>query len=673
LIYDPVRHQYFQITRMAFDLLALWRPEAVADYLQRASSELDRPVTEAEVDELVSFVTSNHLSSDGQPQDPRSLARQEVQAEPAMFRRIVHNYLFFRVPLVRPHAFLVRTLPFVEWLSTRLAVVVIVLLSLAGLYLTSRQWDQFSVTFLEFLSFEGAVVYGISLALIKALHELGHAYTATRLGIRVNTMGIAFMVMMPVLYSDVTDAWRLQQRKHKLAIDIAGIAVELAIAGLSLFLWAFLPDGPWRSAAFVAATSSLLLGLLVNLNPLMRFDGYHILADVWGVPNLDARSKTLAAWWLRERLFGLDDPPPEMMSRGRRQMLVTYAIAAWIYRQALFIGIAIAVYHMFFKVLGVLLFVIEIWWFVLRPALVEIQLWWSMRDRIYATRRSAISGAILVIVLLIALIPWSGNVSLQAVAIAVPETAIYAPRAAQVTMIHFGDGAKVEIGSRLLDLVSPDLDRQLEQAQLEIKLTRLRLDRIAGDESDRSNRTVLEGELARNQAKVAALEADRVRLHVRAPLSGVVRDVDADLRPGDWLDETTTVARVVAEDQIAARGYVSEDQAWRIQLGARAVFVPEDPLLGRITGEVMEVAKTGSRALDILYLSSVYGGSIPSDRVPDGDVRPRSGKMIVGVKLTHSQLSRVVRGTLHINGRSESFAAGAWRQLLRVLIRESGA
>ncbi len=225
LIYDPVRHRYFHVSKEAFQLLELWRAEPIGDFAARARIELDRSVDPQEVSELAKFLITSNLALEPPSDDPRLLATQEVRTHKALIWRVVHGYLFFTVPIVRPERFLKSTLPFVEPLFSRTAALVLALISIVGLYFASRQWDLFVATFLDFFSLEGAAVYAVTLIAVKTLHELGHAYAATRAGVRVNTMGIAFMVMMPILYTDVTDAWRLRRRRDKLAIDGAGIFV----------------------------------------------------------------------------------------------------------------------------------------------------------------------------------------------------------------------------------------------------------------------------------------------------------------------------------------------------------------------------------------------------------------------------------------------------------------
>ena len=189
---------------------------------------------------------------------------------------------------------------------------------------------------------------------MKVIHEMGHALTAKRYGCRVPSMGIALLVLWPVLYTDVTETWKLVSRRQRLAVGLAGVTAELVFAVFATLAWSFLPDGPVRGAAFILATTSWIATLLLNLSPFMRFDGYFVLSDWLEMPNLHARAFAIARWWLRERLFGLGEPPPEELPPGRRRFLIVFSFATWFYRVTVFLGIAVLVYHFAIKALGIL-------------------------------------------------------------------------------------------------------------------------------------------------------------------------------------------------------------------------------------------------------------------------------------------------------------------------------
>ena len=228
---------------------------------------------------------------------------------------------------------------------------------LAGMWGVSRSWDAFTATLVDMLSWEGLAAYGLTLAAVKTLHEFGHGVTAKRYGCRVPTMGVAFLVLWPVAYTDTNEVWKLTRRDQRLKVAAAGIATELTIAVWAMLAWVWLPDGPLRAMAFLLATTTWVSTVLINASPFMRFDGYFLLSDFLQMPNLHARAFALARWDLRERLFALGEPAPEHFPAARRG-LILFAWATWIYRLVLFLGIAALVYHFFIKALGIFLS----WW-----------------------------------------------------------------------------------------------------------------------------------------------------------------------------------------------------------------------------------------------------------------------------------------------------------------------
>ena len=148
-----------------------------------------------------------------------------------LWKFFLHHYLFFRIPLVAPDAFLRRTLPWAERLFFTKTFLWATLTALVlALYLIGRQWDAFTHTFSHFFSWEGAVMAGLTIACTKVIHELAHAYTAEHFGCRIPHMGIAFMVMMPLLYTDTSAAWRLKSKRQRMAVCAAGVLGELALS-----------------------------------------------------------------------------------------------------------------------------------------------------------------------------------------------------------------------------------------------------------------------------------------------------------------------------------------------------------------------------------------------------------------------------------------------------------
>jgi len=673
-VYDPVRSRYFRIGQVAFELLRHWHLEdwpCIAEAVGRATGR--RP-GDGERDWMVRFLHANMLIRREKPSDVAELETVGRAGRKSWLHGALHHYLFFRIPLVRPQRFLEATFPAVRLLMSKPAMVILLLMAVIGGYLALRQWDVYLATFMNFTNVEGLVWYGAALAFAKIFHELGHAYTAVRYGCRVPTMGIAFLVMWPVLYTDTSDTWRLTRRSRRLTVGAAGMAVELSLAVFATFLWSFLPDGPARSAAFVIATVTWVMTLAVNLSPFMRFDGYYLLSDILDVENLQDRAFSRARWWLRRLLFGFREPPPEVFPVRLGRILILYAFATWTYRFFLFLGIAALVYAFFFKLLGVILFAVEIAWFICLPIAREILEWWKRRAVLRFNANLAVTGLVLASGIGLMVFPWRTTVTVPAVLQAEERAQVYAPMAARIRSVDVERGDRVARGDILLQLDSPDLDHQIDQARLEISMVRLQVRREAAGGSEAENIRVLQRRLAGEIRALRGLEEEKALLAVRSPLGGRISDLDSSLREGLWVNDSRPLIRVVATGQAVLDGFADEGNLRWIAAGARAVFHPEDPAEPALPARVVSVADVNSRVLDVPYLASVYGGDVPVEKDRQHQLVPIRG--IYRVSLVPDPPvdapPMVRRGRVLVEGAPESLIVQAWHRMWGVLVRESG-
>lgn len=682
VIFDPVRQLYFRVSLETEQLLSLWRHcRTIDDVMLAARDRFGLVVDQTQVAALLQFLDRNGLTYVNTEEAWRRSAMRERSAHEGWIKWAVHNYLFVRLPLVRPDQVLRQLTPWLAPLFTRTCAAVIAACGLAGLYLVSRQWDAFLGTFSHLFSLEGAVLYAIALAIVKSLHEMGHALTASRYGCRVPTMGVCFMVMVPMLYTDASDAWKLSSRRQRLAIDAAGLAVETALACLATLAWSFLPDGPARSLAFAIATTSWLLSLGLNLNPLMRFDGYYILSDLTGIDNLQSRAFAIGRWAMREALFGLGAPPPEVIPKRTRQWLAVYAWAVWIYRLTVFTGIAILIYHATFKLLGLVLFAIEIIFFISLPIWRELKDWFTMRQAILASWHGRVTCAIAILLMTATLIPWSTRITAPALLEASELAQVFPIRPGYVTTATAQIGATVAAGDLLVELASPELEQDIERTRLKIELYTLRLARRGSDAADRAETLVFEDTLRSLAIKLRGLQAERAELRITAPIGGRLVDLDAHLHVGRWLQRSDLIALIAAPGGHTTRGYVGEEDVGRVDQAATAKFIPEDLGAPSSAVRLQDISRVGVQSVDIADLSSHYGGAVaarPQNATRSGEGKttvPVTGQFLVsGIVADVSGLptGRSLRGTLLVKGRAESLAARAWRQIFKVLIRESG-
>lgn len=670
LIYDPPRHRYFQIDVATVALLKNWNKGSVGDVRAAACVEVD--VSSRDIEQVVRFLYVNSLTLSPPEDDSSNYAAQAMAAKHSKSKWLIHNYLFFRIPIFHPHAFLKKTLSATEMFFSRTWWIFLGAVLCASLYLVMRQWDEFVHTFLHFFNLKGLALYMLSLAIIKSLHELGHAYALTRFGGRVATMGVAFLVMFPVLYTDTTDSWKLRSRRERLIVSGAGVGVELTIAVLATLAWAFLPDGPFRSAAFFAATTSWALSLAVNLNPLIRFDGYHFLSDAIGVQNLQARSFAFGRWSLRELLFDLGEPAPEQTTRSRRRGLTMFAWACWVYRFFLFLAIAVLVYTLFFKVLGVLLFMIEIAWFIVIPIYSELKQWWSRRTQIMARRRTQWLLACCLCALAVLLVPLQWTVKIPAVLEVSEQLALHAQGPGVIDAVRVAEGQAVLAGDVLFSIESPELENSVRLSQSRLRLVQARLDRTTVDAQDLEQITVLKRERMREKATLDGLYAQQQALQVTAPRDGVVVDLAEALHPGRWINDQLQLANLISVSGVRVRGYVSSEEVRRITAGAASTFVPDSIELDNIDGQILSIADTYAERISIPALTSRFEGDIAVSETTY-DLEPLGAWYNVVVELDEgiAMPKWETRGVVHTDGEAESLVAVAWRQIMRVLVRES--
>ncbi len=682
LIFDPLQNRYIQIDAATRSVLQLWPQHRTPEALIAAAQDADIALDEDGLKRLIDFLQQNGLTSEPPQGGWRHYFTRATGRGRSPAAWLLHNYMFFRIPLWRPHAFLSRTLPWVVPLGSRTARAIFAIIGLAGLYLVSRQWDAYVSTFQDFFTWEGMLFMMAALMVVKAAHELGHAYTARYYGCHVPTMGVAFMLLAPLLYTDVTDAWRLRDRRQRLQIDSAGMQVELAIAAVALFLWSFLPDGPLRSIAFILSAVSIAMSLFINLNPFMKFDGYYLLSEFLGVENLQSRAFALARWKLREVLFGLGAPCPEDIPPWLRRVLILYAYATWAYRLVLFIGIALLVYHYFFKVLGVLLFAVEIAFFVLRPLWSELKVWFKMKKQIIRSRRSLLTAGLVLAAVIALFVPWSSQVEIPAILQMAEMRNVHAEKAAQVTAVHVRHGQQVTAGQPLISLVSRDLDHALSIARTRLRLVQLRYARRAANRDDRAASLVLEQEITALIEKIKGLKREQAELTIRAPITGRVLELNPRLHPGRWLRAKERIATIGNAARQIARGYVAEENMWRIQTGARGRFLPENLLRPALDVAVEEIGVGAAEAIEIPDLASTHTGRIAVQQDPkDRRLVPLTAQYPVRLRAGQDQPPAVApssaalaaRGTVQVEGRPESLASRIWRQILKVLVRESGA
>jgi len=676
-LHDPASNRFYRLGWAAFEMLSRWTQGSADALLAAVNRETTLRLTPNDLDALLHTLAGNHLLVTRDAQGTQVLAAHEhaLRLSPAQW--LLKNYLFLRVPLLRPMHWLRRASPFVAWAFRPAFWAGVAFLTLLGLVLASRRWDEFTHTFVSYASWDGLLAIAAAMAFAKLLHELGHAFTATRFGCRVPTMGVAFLVMLPVLYTDTNEAWKLVSRRQRLAIGAAGMLSELALAAVALASWSLLPDapawGPLRSGAFLLATTTWVVTLAINASPFMRFDGYFLLSDAVGMPNLHERAFALARWWLRERLFALGEPVPELFTPVRQRWLIAFAWVTWLDRLVLCFGIALLVFHAFFKALGLILMAVELGWFIARPVMRELKAWWLRRAGLRWNRASGRTALAAGGMLLVLLWPWQTAVRAPGVLGALQAQALYAPYAAHLASTLPLSGQAVRAGQTLAHLRSPELSARLAEAQAQEDQLEWQLIQQPFDEHLMEEGQALRKRRDAAREEVTGLKEEMQRLTLTAPFDGTVVETDDDARDGTWIPAGERLLQVIGPHGTKVDAFVGEDALDAIAAGQRAVFVPAAPEQSKVACTVTRVEAVQLPALDVPIVASPYGGDVPAQRTTDGKLLPLQPTFRVRLEQCDRALppASEVAGVAHLPGSRRSLVERALRSVTALWQRES--
>ena len=674
LLYDAVRNKYFTLGLTAFKLIKNWTGgEDIKNFEKKIILEgLDTTIEE--IKNFIGFLQQNNLIVQPAGQSVSYLLQQKNLQKKSWLLHLIHSYLFFKIPLFKPDIWLNRTLKNVKFLGSKKSRFIIYILGIVGLFLVTQQFENFTKTFLYFFTLQGLLLYFLTLVVVKCLHELGHAYIAKYYGCRVSAIGIAFLVFFPFLYTDTTDAWRLRNHKERLTINFAGVLTELHLAMIATFFWGILPEGGFKSVAFFVATTSWISSVAINVSPFMRFDGYYVFSDWLKAENLQPRSFALAKWQIREILFGFKHKAPEELNPSRRWTFITYAWATWLYRFFLFIGIALLVYHLAFKVLGIILFAIEIYWFIALPIIKEMKNWWMLRSQMKLNKQTKRTISIVFVILTLVFLPWKSSLKIPAVYVSEQYSEIYSPYPAKVKNIFVNKDDEVEIGQELIELYSPDLDIAIDTTRRKIKLAKTKINRLSDAAGNMDQYITLQQRLIAFQSELDGLVKTQNKLLIKAPIKGKIKEF-SNISNEIWVSNKDKLFEIVHYGTGKVKAYIKEEQIDRFKENIPAVFIPNDGLHEKIYLISKKLDASAVINLPYISLASIHNGPIAIRNFTSGEFqyRPETAHYLAEFDLVKkSEINFELPGYVHVDGSRYSPFLNFIRNVISVLIRESG-
>ncbi|MDF3216823.1 peptidase M50 [Mesorhizobium sp. M7A.F.Ca.CA.001.09.2.1] len=329
-------------------------------------------------DETIGLLTQLHVADlirhDTQPDALEAFDRFSKQSQ-ALLKRNLKSPLSLTLPLFDPDRFLKAALPFCRGLFGKLGLVLWVVVVAPALYLASLHSHALSQDISDrVFAAQGLLLIALVYPVVKLLHELGHGLTTRAFGGEVHEMGLMFLVFFPVPYVNASASAGFRSKYQRAAVAGAGILVETLLAAFGLYVWLTVETGVVRAIAFDVMLVAGLSTVLVNGNPLLKFDGYFVLADLVEMPNLAQRSSEFWGRLVERYAFGVEKERTLPLGPGERIWLLAFAPASFIYRMLVLFGISLFV-ATHYLILGIL---VALWGIVSGVALPAAKMLWHV-------------------------------------------------------------------------------------------------------------------------------------------------------------------------------------------------------------------------------------------------------------------------------------------------------
>jgi putative peptide zinc metalloprotease protein len=568
-------------------------------------------------DEMIRLLGQLHgaevLQCDVSPDTAELFQRHERRQRAKLLGQIM-SPMWWRVPLVDPDRFLARLLPWVRPLFGPLGAVLWVPVVAAGLVLAGVHWTSLTTNLLDQLLLpQNLVLLWVSFAVLKAFHEIAHGLATRRLGGEVHDMGVMFLVFSPLPYVDASAASAFPDKWQRILVGAAGMLVELFLAAVALFVWLGVEGGTVRSLAFNVVMVAGVSTLLFNGNPLLRYDGYYILADLLEIPNLYTRSRTYLAYLCERYLFGRKDAERPPSSPSERAWFVTYAVASFLYRLLVVFGIALWVLDWSFY-LGLLLTgPMVVAWFGVPLVKIVRHLVAGPGLRRVRARAIAVSLAMAaVLVGLLGFVPVPSRTRAEGVVWLPEEAFVRAGVDGFVERVVATPGALVRPGDALVEARDPVLEARARV--LAARLKELEARYTAERPTDRVRAAMVQGEIVYTQAELERVHEQLGMLTVRSGAEGAFVVPAAEDLPGRLVKRGELLGHVVKLDRILVRTLVSQTDIDLVRRRTEAVQVRLSERLGEpLPARVVREVPAASQQLPSPALGAAGGGTVAVD------------------------------------------------------------
>ena len=551
--------QFRRLTTQAYLLVALMDGKRSIESIWTLASERlkDELPTHEEVVQLVGDLYRGNIIKMDHAGDAAESLRFGNEQKRKKWLGKLRSPLSVQIPLIDPNRFLDKTKTWVNLFFTKSFAVVWLLMVGMLLVFAGRHWDELTSNLSDqILAADNLFLLWLVYPFIKILHELGHAYVVKRYGGEVHEVGVMLLVFFPMPYVDASSSTSFANKHQRMFVDAAGMMVELFIASIAMLIWLGAEDGLTKSFAynilFIAGVSTIVF----NGNPLLRFDGYYLLADWLEMPNLAQNSNKYWAYISKRVLFGIRNLPTPAKSNFEAFVFLIYGAASFIYRIFISITIALFVASKYFFV-GVILAI----WSV-------VMVWlWPLLKMLYKTVKSqekssgsrsptvVLLSLGLVFYLLLFEVNLPKTTSIEGIVLAKKDSRLVVNEGCFFDAWLKPAGSILRSGDPVVSCHNDKLETELLASQWQLKEIKAKM---RGSYNDPVQMNVLKEEINLLSNTVKELESRISALVINSEVDGELYIGNEKDRVGDWLKRGDVLGFVVGKEHIKINAMLPE-------------------------------------------------------------------------------------------------------------------
>jgi len=678
LLHDKSNGRFHRLTPSAYRLLSFMNGRNTLPHILQAASEpelYEHPEEIPTRDELVHLLQYLHVADlllcDMPPSTQELFARQQ-QKKRQRWLQLLMNPLVWKFALGNPNRFLEKLNPLAKIITSPAMGVIWLLCVATALMQAAMHWTELTHGQLDkILSPYNLFLLWLIYPLLKVVHELGHGLFTKAWGGDVHEFGVIFMLGTPLPYVDASAATAFKTKRQRMLVSAAGMAVELFLAAIALLIWINLEAGLLKDILYNVILIGSVSTLFFNGNPLMRYDGYHLLTDAIDQPNLASRANHQISYLIRRYAYGLQGLYPPAANSQQACGFAFYSVAALCYRLFILASIILLAAHYFPK-LGLVLALWLIGFQILLPA-IKYVLFLAKSPALKAVRKRSIVVAgcsMVTLILFLTLIPIPNSTSTEGV-IWLPDNArIKAEASGEISQLFIIDGEQVTQGQAILQLTNPVLIASLTTKQASLREYEARLQEAWSE--DRSKAQLLAQDTEAIRGEVNALQERVNNLTLRSPTAGKLRITKQYQLEGSYLAQGESVALVETHEPLRVRAALTQEEIGLVKQATRKVELRlASKLAQTIDATISQEVPAGTFELPSPVLGAKGGGRITLDASkPEGT---KTAEMIFLVDLTAQELIQKnqfgERAYVRFYHPAEPIGAQWYRKLQQIFIR----